>query len=78
VKFLVLTRPIEGIEKKLPRPKEFEAQIEWIRRQLDSRRIDCAYHGENPRSRDRQCRVTRRFGAALRHYAAGGRRQPPS
>jgi hypothetical protein len=47
MKFLVFTRPIEGIEKKLPRPREFEAQIGWIREQLDSGRIDCAYHGEN-------------------------------
>ena len=36
-----------GIEKKLPRPREFEAQIGWIREQLDLGRIDCAYHGEN-------------------------------
>jgi len=28
MKFLILTRPIEGIEKKLPRPQEFEAQID--------------------------------------------------
>lgn len=28
-------------------PEEFEAQIGWIRQQLDSGRIDCAYHGEN-------------------------------
>jgi hypothetical protein len=47
MKFLVFTWPIEGIEKKLPRPREFEAQIGWIREQLDSGRIDCAYHGEN-------------------------------
>ena len=47
MKFLVSTRPIEGIEKRLPRPQDFEAQIEWIRQQLDSGRIDCAYHGEN-------------------------------
>ena len=36
MKFLILTRPLEGIEKKLPRPEEFEAQIGWIREQLDS------------------------------------------
>jgi hypothetical protein len=47
MKFLVFTRPIDGIEKKLPRPREFEAQIGWIREQLDSGRIDCAYYGEN-------------------------------
>jgi hypothetical protein len=47
MKFLVFTRPIDGIEKKLPRPEEFEAQIGWLRQQLDSGRIDCAYHGEN-------------------------------
>ena len=47
MKFLVFTGPIEGLEKKLPRPEEFEAQIGWIREQLDSCRIDCAYHGEN-------------------------------
>jgi len=47
MKFLVFTRPIEGIERKLPPPREFEAQIGWIREQLDSGRIDCAYHGEN-------------------------------
>ena len=28
MKFLILTRPIEGIEKKLPHPQEFEAQID--------------------------------------------------
>ena len=47
MKFLVFTGPIEGIEKKLPRPEEFEAQIGWIRGQLHSGRFDCAYHGEN-------------------------------
>ena len=47
MKFLVFTRPIEGIEKKLPLPEEFEAQIGWVRRQLDSRRIDYAYYGKN-------------------------------
>ena len=47
MKFLILTRPIEGIEKKLPDPQEFEAQIGWIRGQLHSGRFDCAYHGEN-------------------------------
>ena len=47
MKFLVFTRPIEGIEKKLPRPREFEAQMGWLRKQLDLGRIDCAYHGEN-------------------------------
>jgi len=47
MKFLVFTRPIEGIENKLPRSPAFEAQIGWIREQLDSGRIDCAYHGEN-------------------------------
>ena len=47
MKVLVFTRPIEGIERRLPRPREFEAQIGWIREQLDSGRIDCAYHGEN-------------------------------
>jgi hypothetical protein len=47
MKFLVFTRPIEGIERRLPRASEFEAQIGWIREQLDSGRIDCAYHGEN-------------------------------
>jgi len=46
MKFLVFSRPIEEIETKLPRPEEFEAQIRWIHEQLDSRRIDCAYHGE--------------------------------
>jgi len=25
MKFLILTRPIEGIEKRLPHPQEFEA-----------------------------------------------------
>ena len=47
MKFLVFTQPIEGIERKLPLPEEFEAQIVWVRQQLDSGRIDCAYHGEN-------------------------------
>ena len=47
MKFLVFTQPIEGIERKLPLPEEFEAQIVWVRHQLDSGRIDCAYHGEN-------------------------------
>ena len=28
MKFLILTRPLEGIEKKLPHPQEFEAQID--------------------------------------------------
>ena len=47
MKFLIFTRPIEGIEKKLPHPQEFEAQIGWIPEQLHSGRFDCAYHGEN-------------------------------
>src|SRR5262245_51103909 len=59
MKFLVFTRPIEEIEKKLPRPEEFEAQIGWIREQLDSGPIDCAYHGENHAVAIVQCRVTR-------------------
>lgn len=36
MKFLVLTQPIEGIERKLSLPEEFEAQIGWVRQQLDS------------------------------------------
>ena len=47
MKFLVFTQPIEGIERQLPLPEEFEAQIGWVRQQLESGRIDCAYHGEN-------------------------------
>jgi len=47
MKFLVFIRPIDGIENKLPRAEEFEAQISWIRDQLASGRFDCAYHGEN-------------------------------
>ena len=47
MKFLVFTRPIDGIVDKLPRPEEFEAQIEWVRQQLSSGRLDCAYHGQN-------------------------------
>jgi hypothetical protein len=46
MKFLVFARPIEGIETKLPCPEEFEAQIGWMREQLDSGHIDCAYQGE--------------------------------
>ena len=47
MKFLVFTRPVNGIENRLPRPEEFEAQIEWIGEQLNSGRFDCAYHGES-------------------------------
>jgi muconolactone delta-isomerase len=47
MKFLVFTRPIDGIMDKLPRPEGFEAQIEWVRQQLSSKRFDCAYHGQN-------------------------------
>ena len=47
MKFLVFTQPVEGIERQLPLPEEFEAQIGWVRQQLESGRIDCAYHGEN-------------------------------
>src|SRR5262249_15535256 len=64
MKFLVFTRPIEGIEKKLPRPEEFEAQIGWIREQLDSGRIDCTYHGENHAVAIVQCRVTRTWSSS--------------
>ena len=47
MKFLVSTRPTDGIVDQLPRPAEFEAQIEWVRQQLSSGRFDCAYHGQN-------------------------------
>jgi len=47
MKFLVFMRPIDGIMDKLPRAEDFAAQIEWVRKQLDSGRFDCAYHGEN-------------------------------
>jgi muconolactone delta-isomerase len=47
MKFLVFTRPIDGIVDKLPSPEEFAAQIEWVRQQLSSGRFDCAYHGQN-------------------------------
>ena len=47
MKFLVFTRPIDGIMDKLPRPEGFAAQIEWVRYQLSSGRFDCAYHGQN-------------------------------
>ena len=47
MKFLVFSRPVDGIEEKFPRPEEFEAQIEWVRQQLRSGRFDCAYHGGN-------------------------------
>jgi SepF-like predicted cell division protein (DUF552 family) len=47
MKFLVFTRPVEGIQNKLPRSEEFETQLERVRRQLNSGRFDCAYHGEN-------------------------------
>jgi muconolactone delta-isomerase len=47
MKFLVFTRPIDGIGDKLPLPEEFEAQIEWVRQQLSSGRFDCAYHGRD-------------------------------
>ena len=71
MKFLVFTGPIEGIEKKLPRPEEFEAQIGWIREQLDSGPHRLRLSRRESRSGDRQCRVTRGLGAALRHDAAG-------
>jgi len=44
MKFLVFIRPIDGIERKLPRPDEFEAQIQWLRRELGSGRIDSQPH----------------------------------
>jgi hypothetical protein len=47
MKFLVFARPVDGIENKLPRSEEFQAQIEWIGGQLSSGRFDCTYHGEN-------------------------------
>lgn len=71
MKFLIFTRPIEGIEKKLPHPQEFEAQIGWIREQLHSGRFDCAYHGENHAVAIVNAEFTRGAGAALWHYAAG-------
>jgi hypothetical protein len=70
MKFLVLTLPMEGIERKLP-PEEFEAQIGWVRQQLDSGRMDCAYHGENHAVAIVNGRVSRGFGAALWNHAAG-------
>jgi muconolactone delta-isomerase len=47
MKFLVFTKPIDGIMHKLPRAEDFELQIEWVRDQLNSGRFDLAYHGEN-------------------------------
>ena len=47
MKFLVLSRPIDGIMEKLPRPERFEAQVEWVREQLRSGRFESAYHGQN-------------------------------
>jgi hypothetical protein len=47
MKFLVLSRPIDGIIEKLPRPERFETQVEWVREQLSSGKFVCAYHGQN-------------------------------
>jgi hypothetical protein len=44
--FLVLTGD-RGYRTEAPASQEFEAQIGWVRQQVDSGRIDCAYHGEN-------------------------------
>jgi hypothetical protein len=44
MKFLVSTRPAEGVSQQLPSAEAFEEQTDWFRRHIASGVIDCAHH----------------------------------